>query len=96
MQTVEAERVNQERLERELERFDGDADARHVVARQAQDLADSGALEADLGIDLDAETVVDELADAPADYSLVERWNWWMGSLELSQRGYEEFRVRTY
>lgn len=88
--------MNREELAAALERFEGDADARHVVARQAQDLADSGALEADLGIELDAATVVDELGDAPAEYTLVERWNWWMGSLELSQRGYEEFRVRQY
>ena len=93
---AEGARVKRERLEEALRRFEGDADARHVVARQARDLAASGALETDLGVVLDTETVVEELADAPAEYTLVERWNWWMGSLELSQRGYEEFRVRRY
>lgn len=88
--------MNRERLERELERFEGDADARRVVARQARDLADSGYVEADLGIELDVETVLSELADAPDDHDLVERWNWWIGSLELSHGGYEEFEVRVY
>jgi len=88
--------VNRERLERELERFEGDVDARRVVARQARDLSDAGFLADDLGLELDIETVVDNLDDAPADHSLVERWNWWMGSLELSHGGYEQFEVRTY
>lgn len=88
--------MNRERLERELERFEGDADARRVVARQARDLADSGAVEADLGVELDVETVLAELADAPDDHDVVERWNWWIGSLELSHGGYEEFQVRVY
>jgi len=88
--------VNREQLERELERFEGDADARRVVARQARDLSDADFLADDLGLELDVDTVVDNLGDAPADHSLVERWNWWMGSLELSHGGYEQFEVRTY
>jgi len=87
--------VNRERLERELERFEGDADARRVVARQARDLSDAGFLEDDLGFELDVEAVLDNLDDAPDDHSLVEQWNWWMGSLELSHGGYEQFEVRT-
>ena len=74
--------------------FDGDDDALAVVARQARDLADSRRLESDLGLDLDPETVVDELRDAPADHDLVERWNWWIGSLEMSYGGYQRFLVR--
>ncbi|WP_123536528.1 hypothetical protein [Halosimplex salinum] len=88
--------MNRERLEDELERFESDADARRVVARQARDLADSGFVEDDLGFELDVETVVENLADAPEDHSLVERWNWWVGSLELSHGGYEQFQVRVY
>ncbi|WP_436928309.1 hypothetical protein [Halosimplex halobium] len=88
--------MNRERLESELERFEGDADARRVVARQARDLADSGLVAEDLGYELTVDTIVDELADAPADHSLVERWNWWIGSLELSHGGYEQFQVRVY
>ena len=74
--------------------FDGDADALAVVSRQARDLVDSQRLEADLGIDPDVETLVDELRDAPADHDLVERWNWWIGSLEMSHGGYQRFLVR--
>jgi hypothetical protein len=88
--------VDRDRLERELAVFDGDPDARRVVARQACDLADSGRAREDLGVELTVETVVDELRDAPDDHSLVERWNWWIGSLELSHGGYERFRVRRY
>jgi hypothetical protein len=88
--------VNRDRLERELERFEGDADARRVVARQARDLADSGLVEEDLGFELDVDAVLDNLEDAPEDHTLVERWNWWVGSLELSHGGYEQFQVRIY
>ena len=88
--------MNRERLERELEAFDGSADARRVVARQARDLADSGRYEADFDAALTPGTVVANLGDAPAEHSLVERWNWWVGSLELSRGGYEQFRVCRY
>ena len=82
-------------LETELQtRFDADEQAACVVARQARDLADSGRFVSDLGLELTVETVVSNLEDAPADATLVERWNWWLGSLELSHGGYEQFRVR--
>jgi hypothetical protein len=74
--------------------FDGEEDALAVVSRQARDLADSRRLEADLGVDLDVATVVAELEDAPAGHDLVERWNWWIGSLEMSYGGYQRFLVR--
>jgi len=67
-----------------------------VVARQARDLADSGQVAEDLGFELTVDAVLSELDDAPADHSLVERWNWWIGSLELSHGGYEQFQVRVY
>lgn len=76
------------------EAFDGSESARRVVARQARDLADSGKIEAELGFELTPEEVVSNLADAPDDHGLVERWNWWLGSLELSHGGYDRFRVR--
>lgn len=66
----------------------------HVVARQARDLADSGQIAADFDYELTAAVVVSNLRDAPAEYSLIERWNWWLGSLELSHGGYEQFRIR--
>jgi len=88
--------VNRERLQRELEAFEGGTDERHVVARQARDLADSGRYEADFDVELTPETLVANLRDAPAEHGLAERWNWWIGSLEVSHGGYEQFRVRRY
>jgi len=88
--------VDRAELERELAAaFAGTAAARRAVARQARDLADSGRFEADFGRPLTADLVVSNLEDAPDEYALLERWNWWLGSLELSQGGYREFRGRT-
>ncbi|MFB6165005.1 MAG: hypothetical protein ABEJ31_07585 [Haloarculaceae archaeon] len=84
-----------EALERALaDAFGGTDAARHVVARQARDLADAGKIEAELGYELTVDDVVGNMADAPDDYAVVERWNWWLGSLELSHGGYDRFRVR--
>ena len=82
-----------ERLETE---FCGNEDGRRAVSRQARDLADSGRIEAELGYELTAETVVSNLADAPAEYGLVERWNWWVGSLDVAYGGYRAFAVRRF
>ncbi|MFB6183259.1 MAG: hypothetical protein ABEI96_01780 [Haloarculaceae archaeon] len=88
--------MERERLESDLAAaFDASDDACRIVARQARDLADSGAFERDFGEELTADVVVDELEDAPAEYTLAERWNWWLGSLELSHGGYERFYVRS-
>lgn len=82
-------------LETELQdAFDADEQIARVVARQARDLADSGKFAADLDQELSVSVVVSNLQDAPEDYTLVERWNWWLGSLELSHGGYEQFRIR--
>lgn len=82
-------------LETELRvAFDADERPARVVARQARDLADSGHFADDLEMELTTEIVVSNLEDAPADATLTERWNWWLGSLELSHGGYEQFRVR--
>ncbi|MFC4451755.1 hypothetical protein [Halorussus aquaticus] len=82
------------RFERRLdEEFGGDAGTRRVVARQARDLADSGQFETDVGRRLTAPVVVENLRDAPDDLSLAEKWNWWMGALELAYGGYDRFRV---
>lgn len=87
--------MDRERLVTELdERFGGSDAALRAVSRQARDLADSGRLESDLDIEVTVETVLSNLEDAPDDYTLVERWNWWIGSLELSHGGYQRFRVR--
>ena len=81
-----------ERLEAD---FCGTESARRAVSRQARDMADSGRIEEELGYELTVETVVSNLQDAPAEYGLVERWNWWIGSLELSHGNYQRFRVRS-
>ncbi|MFU8867487.1 hypothetical protein [Natronococcus sp.] len=88
--------LDRDRLERQLcEEFGGSSGAARVVARQATDLADSGRYEVDTGIRLTTEVVLEELADAP-DGGPPERWNWWIGSLEIAFGGYEPFGVRQY
>ena len=89
--------MDETELDRRLrEAFDAPADERRVVVRQARDLADSGAYHDDAGVDLTAAAMVDNLQDAPADHSLPERWNWWMGALELAYGGYAEFQIRRW
>jgi hypothetical protein len=73
--------------------FGGDAGTRRVVARQARDLADSGQFETDVDCELTASVVVENLQDAPEDLALPEKWNWWMGALELAYGGYDRFRI---
>lgn len=87
--------VDRTRLVDELAaEFGGTERAHRAVSRQARDLADSGRLEADMDVTLTVEEVISHLDDAPDDHSLVERWNWWIGSLELSFGSYQRFRVR--
>lgn len=90
--------IDRERLDHALERaFDGSEGERRAVVRAAGDLADSGRLVADRGTELTVETVVTELADAPADSSLSERWNWWVGALAVAYGDeYAKFGVRRY
>ncbi|WP_336336709.1 hypothetical protein [Haloarcula brevis] len=87
--------VDRKELERELrDAFDADADVVTVVARQARDLSESDQFVTDFGAELTVGDVVENLADAPDDYSLAERWNWWLGALDLSHGGYARFSVR--
>ncbi|WP_435362647.1 hypothetical protein [Haloarchaeobius sp. DYHT-AS-18] len=80
------------RLELRLEReFGGQA---HVVVREAVDLHDSGQYRRDAGHELTSDVIVDNLRDAP-EGDVVERWNWWLGSLALAYGDqYEYFTVR--
>jgi hypothetical protein len=78
-----------------LERFGGTPAERRVVARQARDLADSEALKRDRGHAPTIETVVEDLADAPSG-GPADRWNWWIGSLDVAYGGYEPFAVQRY
>ncbi|MFW6321420.1 MAG: hypothetical protein ACOC0Z_06170 [Halohasta sp.] len=74
--------------------FDGSPAERRVVVRQARDLVDSGKATADRGRQLTVDELVSHLQDAPADSDLIERWNWWMGALDVAYGGYERFSVR--
>lgn len=86
--------MDRERLREELETaFGGTPGQRRAVARAAGDLADSGVYRADVGTALSPSSVVAELRDAPDECDLVERWNWWIGALDLAYEGYERFRV---
>jgi hypothetical protein len=88
--------MNRARLEAALrEAFDPTPGELRVVVRQATDLADSGQYETDADRPLTAETVVEGLHDAP-DEGLAERWNWWIGSLELAYGDYATFQVQRY
>ena len=88
--------MDETRLDAELaERYDADEGERRAVIRAARDLADSGRLAADRGAALTADGIVEEVADAPGG-SLAERWNWWVGALELAYGGYGEFRIRRH
>jgi len=85
--------MDREELEARLAAEFGEVGLR-AVSRQARDLADSGRVAEDLGFELTVETVVSNLRDAPEDHTLAERWNWWLGALDLSHGGYLRFRVR--
>jgi len=76
--------------------FDPAPGERRAVARAARDLADTGRLAEDRDTPLTPELVVAELREAPAGLSLAERWNWWVGALELAHGGYAEFEVRRF
>ena len=89
--------MNRELLEGRLRQAFGGTDAeRRVVTRQAVDLHDSGRYAEVRGVELAVDDVVAELREAPDDHGLVERWNWWVGALELAHGDFEPFRVRRY
>jgi hypothetical protein len=78
-----------------LARFGGSEAERRAVARQARDVADAGVFARDEGYALTVDTVVEELADAP-DGGPADRWNWWLGALEVSYGDYARFQVRRW
>jgi hypothetical protein len=85
--------LNREVLTLLLERFPGSHEQRRAVARAADDLAAAGRYETDAGERLTPRAVVAELADAPGG-DVVERWNWWMGALDIAHGEYAEFQLR--
>lgn len=76
-------------------RFGGTPAERQAVARAARDLAASGQYEADTEVALTTDRIVAELTDSPDDRP-ANRWNWWMGALDVAYGGYEEFQVRAW
>lgn len=87
--------MDRHRLESEFDAlYDVDEETRRVVARMAQDLADSERIVEDFGFQLTVDDVLANLDDADDGQSLAERWNWWIGSLDLSHGGYDRFHVR--
>jgi hypothetical protein len=85
-----------ERLDDALESaFGGEPGERRAVVRAARDLADSGQFRADRGDRLDVEGILEELRDAP-DGGPADRWNWWMGALDVAYGGYADFGVDRY
>lgn len=75
--------------------YGGTPGERRAVARSADDLHDSGKYQTDTGTELDASRIIEELADAPGG-TPAERWNWWMGALDLAYGGYDKFGVRRW
>lgn len=87
--------MDRTQLESQLvETFDADPAAARIVARQASDLADAAQYVDDFDGELTVSVVLENLDDAPEEDDLIERWNWWLGALELSHGGYQRFRVR--
>ncbi|PSQ45674.1 hypothetical protein BRD17_00995 [Halobacteriales archaeon SW_7_68_16] len=82
------------RLADRLAEFEGTAGDRRAVARAARDLHDSEPFPADADRSLTPETVVANLDDAPHG-DVIERWNWWLGALDLAYGGYAEFQLGT-
>ncbi|MFB6112085.1 MAG: hypothetical protein ABEJ35_06075 [Halobacteriaceae archaeon] len=78
-----------------LAEFGGTTAERRGVARAARDLADSDQLPDDREGELTVDEVLAELRDAP-DGSPADRWNWWMGALDIAYGGYSQFQVRRW
>ncbi|MCL9816858.1 hypothetical protein [Natronocalculus amylovorans] len=82
------------KLDKELARtFESTAKERRVLCRQARDLVDSGLDERDRGHALTVDELITHLSDAPEEHSLTERWNWWMGALDIAYGGYQQFTI---
>ncbi len=87
--------MDYERLDRALnDRFGGTAPEREVLCREVRDLVDSGIAADDRGHELTVDEILTHLADAPDGTDLVEKWNWWMGALDIAYGGYERFTIR--
>lgn len=79
-----------------IETFDASPAQCRTVARAADDLAATDQYHADVGAKLTTNRVLMELQDAPDAFDVVDRWNWWMGALELAYGEYNRFRVQQW
>lgn len=87
--------MDYERLDQALaDRFGGTAQEREVLCREVRDLVDAAIAADDRGHELTVEEILTHLADAPDGTDLVEKWNWWMGALDIAYGGYERFTIR--
>lgn len=87
--------MDRRRLERELaDTFGGTPAARRAVSRAATDLTDSERPSRDRGHTLTVPEVIANLEDAPDGLSVADRWNWWIGALDVAYGGYDYFAVR--
>jgi hypothetical protein len=88
--------VDEAELRETLEtRFGGTAPERRAVARAARDLQASGQFPEDTATVLSVARIVAELEESPDDRP-ADRWNWWMGALDVAYGGYEQFQVRAW
>lgn len=90
--------MDPEGLDQELAgAFGGTPSERRVVVRQALDLAEAGRWSETHGDEpLTPERIVTELGQAPDVDGLADRWNWWIGSLEVAHGDFERFAVRRW
>ncbi|MFB6105136.1 MAG: hypothetical protein ABEJ57_08700 [Halobacteriaceae archaeon] len=75
--------------------YGGTVGERRAVARAAADLAASGQYVADTGVEMTPTRIIEELADAP-EGGPADRWNWWMGALDLAYGDYGRFTVHRW
>ena len=89
--------MNRELLEIRLAKvFDSPPAERRVVVRQAGDLHDSAVYFDTHDRQLAVDIVIANLADAPDGLGLIDRWNWWIGALDLAHGGFDRFRIRQW
>lgn len=90
--------MDPEELSRRLaDTYRGEPAERRVVVRQAMDLVDAGRwVETHDGEALTVDRLLAELEQAPDGDGLADRWNWWIGALEIAHGGFERFAVRRW
>lgn len=78
-----------------LEQFGGSRQERLAVARQARDLYDSGKVNESIDGTMTTTFLISELSDAPSG-TPADRWNWWIGAMNLAYGNFSQFQVRQW